>query len=175
MATLYSHAVGSDSTGWEGQSLRQLLPASGVASLGQIRVTYTAGSTGLQIDHASVALLGGAAFPNVTTTPPTALTFSGAAGFNLSAGQTAVSDWVTFTAGAADQLAFIADLTAGGTKGSIAYGAEVGSSVRYKVGASYQDATVSGFSTWGANTMIALVETQAIPSSPGGTMTMMGV
>lgn len=160
MTTLYSKTLDTDATAWEGRSLRQLLPAAGVASEGQIRVRFTAGSTGLQVDHASVALLGGATFPNVSATP-TNLAFSGSAGFNIGNNATITSDWVTFAATSSDQIVVIMDITAGGTKGSFRYASEVGATVRYKdASASYNQATVVSYANAGAASVIALIETQ---------------
>tara|TARA_R110000868_G_scaffold187664_3_gene430188 strand:- start:1920 stop:2309 length:390 start_codon:yes stop_codon:yes gene_type:complete len=120
----------------------------------------------MQIDHASIAILGGAAFPNVTTDPPVVLAFSGNAGFNIAASATIVSDWATLAVQTTDQLAIIIDFTAGGTKGTFLYDADVGAATQYKVGdSSYQSATVTGYGSSGAVTVISLVETQVTPSS----------
>lgn len=174
MATLYSLALTSNSPGWQGYSLRQLLGATGVASAGQVRVTFTASlAAGMTVDHASIAVKGAATFPNCTAVP-TELKFSGASGFALSAGQTIVSDWLTFTAETTDQLVIIMDFNAG-VASAARSATDATADYQFKTGsASYADNSVTGYTSGGTASYYALVETQAIPPS-GGTTSMMGV
>lgn len=177
MTTFYSNALGTDDDGYAGYSMRCLLPVTGIAGEGQIRVTFKAGSTGLVVDNASVALLGAAAFPDVTTDPPVPLLFSGAAGFDIGNNATKVSDWVTFAISTIQQLAVIMDINSGGTQ-SQQTGAETLGRLRQKAAyASYNLATPASHADRGALSNILLVETQAVPAAAakGGTATMMGI
>jgi hypothetical protein len=159
---IWSHTATSDFTAHEGWSFRHSLTPTG-ASQGQVRVTFKAGSTGMQIDHASIVVVGAATFPNVATTP-VQLKFGGANGFTITATATITSDWVTFASLSTDTLAVIVDFTAGGTKGSVSYDIATGAGdwQAKAATASYNLATVTGFSSIVTGyTFIPLIETQS--------------
>lgn len=171
--TIYSATLNNNSPGWQGYSMRLKLNSTGIASLGQVRVTFTASTAaGMTVDTAAVAVVGGATFPNTAATP-TQLFFSGAPGFTISAGTTITSDWVNFTASGSDEFVVVTDFNAG--TASAARSLVTGSAdYQFKAAsASYNSSTVTGYTDGGATTYTSLIETQTVSS--GSRMTLTGI
>lgn len=166
--TVFSAALNSNNGGNGGLSFRDFVTVTS-GGLGQVRVTFQAGSSGLglQADHASIALQGNGTPPNVQLTP-TELLFSGVSGFNLpGANQTIVSDWLTFAFAITDTLAITFDIN-GASNGAceIITGAPTGVVEAYFSNTpSYNQANfTAGGSLAGTDFSVALIETQAAPS-----------
>src|ERR1035437_9717174 len=115
MTTIYDApnpiTIGMAPGGVAGQSWRQLIqPVAGVNSLGQVTVTFKAGThAGWKTDHVSIGIIKPDYQPNTTKTP-TELKFGGASGFTIaSANGTATSDPTEFAFSAGDDLYIITD------------------------------------------------------------------
>lgn len=125
----------------------------------QIRVKFQAATGGgWDVTNASVAILGGATFPNVAATP-TELMFSGVSGFALAAGAVVTSDWLNFPFTTSDVVCVHHDGAA--TNVSPAYLDFAPTVVTYyKVGplTDYNQATVSGYTSFTNSYGIALIE-----------------
>lgn len=147
--TVYSDALSSNNAGNSGYSFRKAIsPSAGGA---EVRVTFKAASSGanFKTDHCSIALKGSATLPD-TQAAPTELLFSGVAGFNIAPGNTIVSDWLSLSFTGSDILVVVMDFAASGG-GDCAYNSSGSNSTYYKAAtASYNQATVAAFTTYGA-------------------------
>ena len=159
--------VAGDNTGWANYSLRQFMNVS-TGGLGQVAVTFASGaSSGLKINNASIAVLGTATAPNTQATP-TPLTFGGLSGYTIAgASQTVQSDFVTFSFLSTDQLCVVIDFgsTTSATDG-VAAPTNFVEAYDKASSATYNQATVSGFSSNSTCFGIARIDTQAIPTFP---------
>lgn len=179
--TVFTTALGSNINGIQGFSLRTFATVT-AGGLGQVRVTFKAGPGGVTVDHCSIAVIGGATAPNVAATP-TELLFSGGSGFTIGANASITSDWLTFSFAISDTLGVVLDLNAagGGDVAETTTGGGSGVLTPFYKGAtaSYNQATVSGFSggTAGTDFGVLLIETQAggAVAATYGNMAMMGV
>ena len=147
--TVYSTSLGTNNSGNAGYSFRKAIAPSAGGS--QVRVTFMAASSGanFKTDHCAIAVKGSATLPS-TQAAPTELLFSGAAGFNIAPGNTIVSDWLTFPFSVSDILVVVMDFAASGG-GDTSYNGSGSNSTYYKAAtASYNTASVSGFTTYGA-------------------------
>lgn len=158
--TIYTGVLTQSTPGYAGTTCRSEVPITG-GSLGQVRVTFSSpGLESLTLTHASI----GISLQNATgstTAVPVELTFAGLSGFDIPFGGTLItSDWVNlpgFTA--ADLLIVVEDVAAGGT-GFISYEPQF-SEYEQAATASYNVATVSGYTNGGATVGVVLIETQA--------------
>lgn len=173
MSIIFSQTLSNHNTGNQSVATRQVIPTLSGASLGQVRVTFQAGtSAGLKATHCSIAVVGAATIPNTTLTP-TELLFSGVSGFNLATSGQITSDWVNFSCLSTDTLIVCIDEDSSGN-GDGGDGALQGTVTGAQWWAkpsssSYNQATVSGFSQIGTLNLyvVNLIETQA--SGGGGT------
>jgi hypothetical protein len=165
--TIYSIALTDTTTlaNVPGYSLRERVSPTG-ASQGQVRVSFKSGPNGLVVDHASIAVVGGATFPNVQNTP-TELLFSGGHGFTLGPNTAITSDWVNFSSLSTDTLAIIADIHSSGTAVDVACNTSAPYALAYhSAAASYNLATVSSYTIGGTYGFASLIETQPGASTP---------
>lgn len=159
--TVFSQTLNTDSGGGYGDySIRHVITS--VAYGGdQIRVTFEAPSAAsLYIDNASVGILAGGGNAWDTTATPVELLFSGGSGVTITAGNTATSDWTTFSFADTDDLVVIHDL---GSSSSTRRRDTTPSGISgYNKSAtdSYNQATPSGF-TSGIVTAITIVEARS--------------
>lgn len=147
--TVYSNALGSNNSGNQGYSFRKAITLSGGGT--QIRVTFMAASSGghFKTDHCSIALKGTATLPSTELTP-SELLFSGVSGFDITPGNTIVSDWLTLTTTAAI-VVVVMDFNSVAGNGDTSYNGSGSNSTYFKsVDASYNTASVSGYTTYGA-------------------------
>jgi hypothetical protein len=172
--TIFTHTFTNQNPGNNGGSDRIAVPLSG-PSLGQIRVTFQAGTAaGLNADHVGIALQGTATLP-ATQFAPVELKFSGTnagatgaggsaqSGFLLPVGASIVSDFLTFSALSTDTLVFTLDEHATGSGCGAFDTAVTGCELYFKVGTGFTDQTGTGYSIIGTNDLyaVAMVETQA--------------
>ncbi len=161
--TIFSASTWGDHPGLQNYSLRDTAAITG-DSLGQVRVTFQAGSSGtLDLKHAAIAIIGTAIAPNTQFTP-TELLFGGVSGFtSLASNATITSDWVNFSCLATDTIMVIMDI--GSTNGDIVTKTLSGANEYYQGGTvSYNQSTVTGFGdTVGGWDGVTLIETQAAP------------
>jgi hypothetical protein len=111
--TSWSTTLDSDNYGIGGYSFRVVFTEGMLTESGTyIRVTFVAASGGsFIVDHASVGERTGSMD---TTATPTELKFSGASGFNLSAGSSITSDALLFTLDHTKNYMFIFDVNSSG-------------------------------------------------------------
>lgn len=146
---VYSDSLPSNNAGNSGYSFRKAITPSAGGS--NVRVTFKAASSGanFKTDHCSIAVKGSSTLPSTDATP-TELLFSGASGFNISPGNTIVSDWLSFSFTGSDILVVVMDFAASGG-GDCGYNSSGSNSTYYKAAtASYNTASVSGYTTYGA-------------------------
>jgi hypothetical protein len=141
-AQSWSETLDSDGAGWEGYTLRQVLPASGVSSGGhRVKLTFRGhSSSSCRVDNASIVERSGSTAHGVAT--PTQVFFSGSSGVTISANSTVTSDSVDFFVDPEKDYLVIMDL--GGSNGNIRSKA-VGGVCYYKAAAdSYNQQYLSG-------------------------------
>lgn len=147
--TVYSDSLPSNNTGNAGYSFRKAItPAAGGSN---VRITFKAASSGanFKTDHCSIAVKGSATLPD-TQAIPTELLFGGLAGFNIAPGNTIASDWLSFSFTGSDILVVVMDFASSGG-GDCGYNSSGSNSTYYKAAtASYNTASVSGYTTYGA-------------------------
>jgi hypothetical protein len=104
--TLANFAGGNAGTNGQAAALRMVVPAADqTASGNKVRLTLTnlAGAPDVPLDAVAIVERSGATSDGTTT--PTQVTFGGAAGITVAAGETVVSDWIGYTfAAATDHL-----------------------------------------------------------------------
>lgn len=144
----YSNALGTNNSGNHGYSFRKAITLS--AGGAQVRVTFMAASSGgnFKTDHCSIALKGTATLPSTELTP-SELLFSGVSGFDITPGNTIVSDWLTLTTTAAI-VVVVMDFNSTPGSGDTSYGSGSNSTYYKAATASYNTASVSGYTTYGA-------------------------
>ena len=94
----FTHVLGSDDAGAENYTFRMIIPAAQISTSGsRIRVTITGHSSSTsEIDNVSIVERSGSSADGTTT--PTELLFGGGGhGCTITAGNTAVSDWLTYS------------------------------------------------------------------------------
>lgn len=167
MSIIFSQALTSQNPGNTGQSDRIVIPPLSGASLGQVRVTFQAGSSAAFVAaHCSIGVLNGASAPNIGETFGTTgfneLLFSGVSGFNISATNQLASDWLNFSCLSSDTLVVVIDEGATGGCGAL-QGTVTSAQWWQKAGASFNSAIVTGFAQIGTGNLygVTLIETQA--------------
>lgn len=140
--TIWSATLGTDGSGWENYSVRNLAESlSGGGT--QVRVRFVASAAAsLTLDHASVGIRTSNADTSAT---PVELLFSGASGFTITAGNTLTSDWADLTFLSSDTLVITCDVAASNGNPKVTSG---GSTNMYARSAfdSYNQSSVSSFS-----------------------------
>jgi len=166
MAVVWSRTLTADNNNWSGYAMRaKCIGLTGGGA--QVRVRFVASSTQVfAINNASIGVVGGATWPNVTTNPPVRLTFSGANGFSIAAGATIVSDWVNLSFTSSDVLAPHWDFITG-TTGIRIDGGGSGNDAAFKAGAGFNNSSVSGYSSNGFVRGINQIEGRMIAMSRG--------
>ena len=170
--TVFSATLSSNSSDVNGRSIRQFITPSS-NGLGQVRATFkNAGLNTLIVDHASIALLGSATAPN-TQNIPTELLFGGVSGFTITSGTSLTSDWLNFSFLSSDELCVILDIHAQSSFLRQA-ASQTGFVQEYfkAASASYNLATVTGYSNDATDRGILSIETQGVS---GFNMPMLGM
>lgn len=170
--TIFTSALGTDDSGNEGFSFRNILLITGNAQ-GQIRVTFKAASAGtFKVDHASIGIYSGSGSANTTATP-VELLFSGAHGFTVSNGATITSDWADlagFTS--ANNLVVIEDFNSGAGSGAESQNpaAPNGNTLWYQASSASYNQSVAGLANVLGSIVVgvSLIEVQASPAAGGG-------
>jgi hypothetical protein len=143
----FSATLGSSSGGANSYSHRQIIPSTApLAKVGtRIRVTFTAGSTGLHCDHAAVGYSAGS---GATTATPVELLFGGSSGFTIGNNASVTSDFLTFPVLPGQDIVTIMDVSSSGAT-SLAYTTGLASGLNdyNKAGATYNVAAPSGLSS----------------------------
>jgi hypothetical protein len=159
--TIFTAALNVDDSGNAGLSVRQVVAITG-ASQGQVRVTFQAAvGSALVVDHCSIGVES-TVYNTVAT--PVELLFTGAHGFNLTAGGTIVSDWANFSCLTTDHLVLVFDCNATGPAGWRELASVTGATLYYLTAtASYNQATPAGSWSNLASTVgaVSLIETQS--------------
>lgn len=158
--TIYNVAITSNTGGYGGTTCRSEVAITGGAQ-GQVRVTFVApAAANFTLLHASIGI-SKLDSTGSTTATPVELLFTGAHGFNITGGNTIVSDWANLSGfTGSDKLIVVVDVDGGGN-GEISY--VIGSDTEYEKAAtaSYNVATVAGYGTIGAAIGFSLIEVQA--------------
>jgi hypothetical protein len=172
--TIYTAALATSTAGYGGKTLRSEVPIS-AASLGQVRVTFAApAAANLTTDHCSIGVSKQDSTGSTVATP-VELTFAGVSGFNIAGGTSITSDWVNLSALVTDKLIVVCDINAAGN-GQISY---VPANIEYEKAAtaSWNTATVAGYTSTANTVGFNLIETQASGGGGGSArrLTLMGV
>jgi hypothetical protein len=144
----WTGVVDSDESANEaGVSFRQVVSATQLSQSGDyVRVSFQACASTykFQCDHVSIVEQSSGA--NGTTTP-TEILFSGASGFNISAGNAITSDWLLYAIDETKAYIVIYDMNATGDN-RYRHKADAATTNYYKTGAaSYNSQTVTGYSS----------------------------
>ncbi len=162
MAIVWSRTLTADNNNWSGYAMRGR--CNGLTGGGtQVRVRFVASSSMVfAINNASIGVLGGATWPNMTTSPPVRLTFGGNNGFSIAAGATIVSDWANLTFTSSDVLVPHWDFITGTTGIKIDGGGGVNDAGFKAATADFNNSTVSGYSNNGFTRGIDQIEGQTL-------------
>lgn len=173
--TLLAITNTTDGAGNAGLSFRESY-GSLSGSADQIRVTFEASTANgaFQVDHCSIAVIGGSTYPNVDSTNPSTgvtqpveLLFSGASGFNIAQSGTLASDWMNLKLRATDTIAVIFDhnsISGGAHRRTAALSYNAFSKA---ASASYNVASVTGYTGEAISRGVKLIEGRVyIPPPP---------
>lgn len=162
MAVVWSRTLTTDNNSWSGYAMRAR--CNGLTGGGdQVRVRFVASNSQVfAIDNASIGVLGGATWPNMTTNPPVRLTFSGANGFSIAAGATITSDWVDLVFTSSDVLVPHWDFITGTTGIRIDGGGGVNDAGWKAATDDFNNSTVTGYSSNGFTRGINQIEGQFV-------------
>jgi hypothetical protein len=163
---IFTVTLNSSNAGNANACSRVAVPVTG-ASLGQVRVTFSAGNATSVFAANDVSIGVGTGIAPNTASTPVQLFFNGQPSFTITGGGTIVSDWANFNCLSSDTL--VVDIDEGSSSLAGGEGAFSGATWYGKAStAAYNQATVSGFATAGSNEVygFSLIETQAPPPPP---------
>jgi hypothetical protein len=148
--------LGTDGTGWTGEGIRQVIPASAIIWGGnKCRVKLTGGSSGLTVVGCAIGKKAAAGNAWDFDGNQVTVTFSGSASVSVGANTTVYSDWISFPISSANSYVVGIAISNSGTN-TVQRGTNTGFTCYEKVGG-YTDATStapSGYSSTASNTTL---------------------